>query len=137
RVPSAKADAVAALGAEVRRTGASQDAAMAEVESLARDQGALLVPPFDHPDIIAGQGTIGLELMEALPDLATVIVPLSGGGLIAGIAVAVKSINRNATVIGVSMDRGAAMHARRVAGRPGAAVEEPTLGDSLRGRAWG
>jgi threonine dehydratase len=132
-VPSAKADAVAALGAEVRRIGASQDAAMAEVESLARDQGALLVPPFDHPDIIAGQGTIGLELMEALPDLATVIVPLSGGGLIAGIAVAVKSINRNATVIGVSMERGAAMHASLVAGRPVEVVEEPTLADSLGG----
>jgi threonine dehydratase len=68
--------------------------------------------------VIAGQGTIGLEMLEARPDLDTILVPLSGGGLAAGVALAAKSINPAIRVIGITMDRGAAMHASLAAGRP-------------------
>ena len=91
------------------------------------------LPPFDHPDIIAGQGTIGLELLEDCPDLDTVVVPLSGGGLMAGIARAIKSANPAIRVVGVCMERGAAMHQSLLAGHPVEVVEEPTLADSLGG----
>lgn len=132
-VPKVKEDAIAALGAETRRVGTSQDDAMAEAAVLVRDEGCIPVPPFDHPDIVAGQGTIGLELIAAVPDLDSVIVPLSGGGLIAGIATAVKALRPGVQVIGVSMERGAAMQASLAAGRLVEVVEEPTLADSLGG----
>jgi threonine dehydratase len=92
-----------------------------------------MLPPFDHPDIIAGQGTLGLELMEDCPELETALVPLSGGGLIAGVALAVKTVKPSARVIGISMTRGAAMHASLEAGRPVEVEELPTLADSLGG----
>ncbi len=93
----------------------------------------MFVPPFDDPLVIAGQGTIGLELLEDCPELAAVLVPLSGGGLIAGVALAVKTAKPQAQVIGVSMVRGAAMHASLAAGRPVEVGELPTLADSLGG----
>jgi len=91
------------------------------------------IPPFDHPDVIAGQGTIGLELLEDFPEIDTAVVPLSGGGLIGGIALALKSASAKIRVIGVSMRRGAAMHASLVAGKPIEIAEESTLADSLGG----
>ena len=93
--------------------------------------GAL--PPFDHPDIVAGQGTLGLEIMEQVPDATAVLVPLSGGGLAAGVASAVKSVSSRTKVIGISMARGAAMKASLDAGRPVQVEELPTLADSLGG----
>ncbi len=132
-VPGNKVDAVRALGAEVRIVGRSQDDAQADVECLVRDQGFTEVPPFDHPDVIAGQGTIGLEIVAAVPDVDLVLVPLSGGGLAAGVATAVKSLRPQARVVGVSMARGAAMHASLLAKRPVPVEELPTLADSLGG----
>ena len=132
-VPGNKVDAVRALGAEVRIVGRSQDDAQADVERLVRDQGLTEVPPFDHPDVIAGQGTIGLEIVAALPDVNLVLVPLSGGGLAAGVAAAVKGLRPEARVVGVSMARGAAMHASLLAERPVLVEELPTLADSLGG----
>lgn len=132
-VPDNKVAAIRALGAEVRIVGSSQDEAQTEVDRLAAAEGWISIPPFDHPDVIAGQGTIGLELLEDFPDLDTVVVPLSGGGLIAGIACAVKSAALSIRVIGVSMDRGAAMQASLKAGHPVDVVEEPSLADSLGG----
>ncbi|NJN83145.1 MAG: pyridoxal-phosphate dependent enzyme, partial [Caldilineaceae bacterium] len=98
-----------------------------------RRLGLTLVSPFDDPAIIAGQGVIGLELLDELPELDTAIVPLSGGGLIAGIAVALKSRRPEMRVIGVSMARGAVMHASLMAGKPVQLPEEKTLADSLMG----
>jgi len=92
-----------------------------------------MLPPFDHADVIAGQGTLALEMLEELPELGTVIVPLSGGGLIAGIALAMKSVNPDIRVIGVSMERGAAMIESLRAGKPVEVAELPTLADSLGG----
>ncbi len=83
--------------------------------------------------MVAGQGTIGLELMEDRPDLDMVLVPLSGGGLAAGIALAVKTISPATRVIGISMDRGAAMHASLEAGHPVEVEEVASLADSLGG----
>jgi threonine dehydratase len=132
-VPQNKVEAVQALGAEVRIAGDSQDAAEADARRLADGQGRVFVSQFDDPWVIAGQGTIGLELLEDLPALDTVLVPLSGGGLIGGIALALKSADPSIRLIGVSMERGAAMHASLRAGRPVEVVEEESLGDSLGG----
>jgi threonine dehydratase len=132
-VPAVKVSAIEALGAEVRVIGTSQDDAQAEVDRLVAEEGRVELPPFDHPDIIAGQGTIGLELLEDCPDLDTVVVPLSGGGLMAGIARAIKSASPAIRVVGVCMERGAAMHQSLLAGHPVEVVEEPTLADSLGG----
>ena len=132
-VPETKVKAIEALGAGVRRVGRSQDEAMAEVARLVAEAGMIEVPPFDDPAIIAGQGTIGLELVEQFPELDAVIVPLSGGGLAGGIALAAKAINPSLRVIGVSMERGAAMQASLARGRPIEAEEVPSLADSLGG----
>jgi threonine dehydratase len=132
-VPANKLEALRAAGANVRIVGASQDDAQAEVDRLVTETGAIEIPPFDHADIIAGQATIGLEIIEDDPDIDTVIVPLSGGGLIAGVAMAVKALSPGIRVIGVSPARGAAMQASLAAGRPVAVTEEPTLADSLGG----
>ena len=131
--PSNKVEGIRKLGAEVRIIGRSQDEAQIEVERLIREQCFTQIPPFDHPDVIVGQGTIGLEIVEALPDVETVLVPLSGGGLAAGVAAAVKAKRPTARVIGVSMAHGAAMHASLAAGRPVEVEEVETLADSLGG----
>lgn len=132
-VPQAKVDGIGALGAEVKIVGRSQDEAQVEASRLARDEGFAEIPPFDHPDVIAGQGTIAFELVEARPDIATILVPLSGGGLAAGIAFAAKRLKPDVRVFGISMDRGAAMHASLKAGRPVEVEEVPSLADSLGG----
>ncbi|WP_108445724.1 hydroxyectoine utilization dehydratase EutB [Halomonas denitrificans] len=132
-VPPDKVAAVEALGAEVRRVGASQDEAFEEVERLVRERGMTLIPPFDDPLVAAGQGTIGLELMEECPALDRVIVGLSGGGLLGGIGAAVKAIRPACRVTGVSLSRGAAMWESLRAGRPVAVEEVESLGDSLGG----
>lgn len=132
-VPRNKVEEIRRLGAEIRIVGNSQDDAQEEVERLAREEELAMVPPFDHPAVIAGQGTLGLEMLEAVPDVETVLVPLSGGGLAAGIAAAVKGLRPRARVIGVSMERGAAMKASLDAGKPVLVEEVQTLADSLGG----
>jgi threonine dehydratase len=136
-VPEIKVRAIEALGAVVRRIGRSQDEAMLEVARLVAEEGMIEVPPFDDPAIIAGQGTIGLELMEEVSELDTIVVPLSGGGLAGGIALAAKAIKPSLRVIGVSMERGAAMQASLAVGRPVAVEEVASLADSLGGGIGG
>jgi threonine dehydratase len=133
RVPANKVAALKQLGAEVVIHGQSQDEAEVRAREIERERGATLVPPFDDPFIIAGQGTIGLELLEELPQLDTVLVPLSGGGLIAGMALALKSASPAIRVIGLSMERAPVMVRSLQAGRPLQMDEEPTLADSLQG----
>lgn len=132
-VPENKVAAIKAVGGTVQIAGNSQDEAQHEVDRLIREEGMTEIPPFDHPDVIAGQGTIGIELIEDFPGLDTVIVPLSGGGLIAGVALAVKTLAPRARVIGLSMEKGAAMHDSIRAGRPVETEEHPSLADSLGG----
>lgn len=132
-VPQTKVDGIKALGAEVRIVGRSQDEAMAESLRLVEEEGLVEISPFDDAKVIAGQGTIGLELVEQCPDLSTVLVPLSGGGLAGGIAAAVKALKPSARMIGISMDRGAAMYASLQAGHPVEVEEVASLADSLGG----
>ncbi|UCI31955.1 hydroxyectoine utilization dehydratase EutB [Mesorhizobium sp. B4-1-4] len=131
-VPENKVTEIQRLGAEVRIVGNSQDEAQEEVGRLVAD-GMVIVPPFDHPDVIAGQGTIGLEIVESVPDVDIVLVGLSGGGLAAGVATALKSLRPSARFIGISMTRGAAMKASLSAGKPVLVAELPTLADALGG----
>jgi threonine dehydratase len=132
-VPQAKVDGIRALGAEVRIVGRSQDDAQEESLRLVRDEGLVEIPPFDDPLVIAGQGTIGLELLEDRQDLETILVPLSGGGLAAGVALAAKAIKPAVRVIGITMDRGAAMAQSVRAGAPVEVEEVASLADSLGG----
>lgn len=132
-VPQAKIDGIKAQGADVRIVGSSQDEAQEEVDRLVNNNGMTMIPPFDHPDVIAGQGTLALELIRQVPDVATVLVPLSGGGLISGVAAALKATRPGIRIIGISMERGAAMHECLKAGKPVFVEELSTLADSLGG----
>ena len=99
--PAIKRERVAADGAQIVTVGTSSDERQQVAEELAAERGLAIIPPYDDDRIIAGQGTIGLELGEDLPDLAAVLVPVGGGGLASGIAVAVKALRPAARVIGV------------------------------------
>ena len=132
-VPENKLAAIRATGATLRVRGRSQDEAAELAFELERDDGLTMVNPFDDAAIIAGQGTIGLELVEDLPEIAAALVPVSGGGLVGGIALALKAANPACRVIGVSMDRGAAMAASQAAGKPVRVDDVETLADSLQG----
>jgi threonine dehydratase len=132
-VPRNKVQAIRELGAEIVIAGKSYDAASEGAEKLQVERGLTMIHPFDDPYVIAGQGTIGLELIEDLPEIDTAIVPLSGGGLLGGIALTLKSINPKIRTIGVSMDRGPAMFESLKAGRIMEVIEEPTLADALVG----
>lgn len=131
-VPANKVEAIRAEGAEVVIHGRSQDEAQVEVDRRVT-AGETMIPPFDHADVIAGQGTLGLEMLEQVPDLAQVLVQVSGGGLASGIAAAIRARRPTARVVGLSMERGAAMAASLAAGRPVEVEELPTLADSLGG----
>ena len=132
-VPQNKLEGIRALGAETRIIGKSQDEAEVEAKRLVSEEGYTMLPPFDHPHIIAGQGTLGLEMLEQVPEVDTILVQLSGGGLVSGIALAVKAQNPDVRIIGVSMQRGAAMAASQAAGAPVEVEELSTLADSLGG----
>ncbi|MEV8439032.1 threonine/serine dehydratase [Actinosynnema sp. NPDC051121] len=97
--PKVKVDATLSHGAEVVQVPMPMREARAA--ELVAERGATLIPPFDHPDVIAGQGTVGLEVVADLPDVATVLVPVSGGGLISGVAAAVKALSPATRVVGV------------------------------------
>lgn len=132
-VPENKVTEVKRLGATVKIVGRSQDEAQQEVDRLVAEEGMVMVPPFDDAAVIAGQGTIGLEMVDDLPDTETVLVQVSGGGLASGIAAAVKALRPRAKIIGLTMDRGAAMKLSIDAGHPVAVEEYPSLADSLGG----
>mgnify|MGYP001094481338 CR=1 FL=1 len=132
-VPQNKVQAVRALGAQVRVAGNSQDDAEREAERLAAEEGLAYVPPFDDLQVIAGQATIGLEIIETLPEVARIVVPLSGGGLFSGIAFAARQCCPEVKLTGVTMRRGAAMYESLAAGKPILVDEVSTLADSLGG----
>ena len=132
-VPRSKVEAIRGLGAEVVVQGRGYDEAEAHSHELQRARGLTRAEPFDDPLVIAGQGTIGLEILEDLPEVDTAVVPLSGGGLIGGIALALKGADREIRVIGVSMDRAPVMYHSLRAGRPIEMEELETLADALAG----
>ena len=132
-VPRHKREAIEALGAEIRIVGRSQDEAEVEAHRLVEEENLTLVHPFDDPLVIAGQGTVGLEILEDRPEVDTVIVALSGGGLICGVALALKTANPRVRVVAVTMERGAAMYESVRAGHPVEVEEASSLADSLGG----
>ncbi len=128
-----KVEATRALGADVVLVAAAEreSAARAVVES----RGAVLVPPYDHPDVIAGQGTVGLEIVADLPDVDTVLVPVSGGGLVAGVATAVKVLRPQARVVAVEPELAGDLAESMARGRRVRWSEEQThrtIADGLR-----
>ncbi|NBF40245.1 MAG: pyridoxal-phosphate dependent enzyme [Spirochaetes bacterium] len=132
-VPRYRVDRIRALGAEVVVSGDSQDEAEVEYERIKNDRDMIPVVPFDDPYVVAGQGTIGLEMMSDEPALDAILVPLSGGGLLAGVALAAKLIKPEVRVIGVSISQSPAMLRSVEAGRPVTVEEKDTLADSLLG----
>lgn len=132
-VPQTKVEAIEKLGANVLRVGNTSDDAQLEVDRLVRVEGMVELPPFDHADVIAGQGTIALELLEDKPDLESLLIPMSGGGLISGIAIAAKALKPDIRLVGLSMDRGAAMAESIAAGHIVDVDEVASLADALGG----
>lgn len=138
--PEVKIARTRAWGAEIvrcRNTSAERERVAGEI---AAERGATLVPPFDHPLIIAGQGTAGLEVVEDLPDVANVLVPVGGGGLVAGVATAVRSLAPSAQVIGVEPEMAADAAESFRAGRPvqwPAARVTRTIADGVRTQRLG
>jgi len=133
RVPPNKVAGIRRLGVEVVIHGDSYDEAERHALRLQEQRGLTMIAPFDDPYVIAGQGTIGLELLEDLPALDTAVVPLSGGGLLSGIALALKSADASIRTVGVSMDRAPVMFHSLKAGHPIEMVEEETIADALAG----
>jgi threonine dehydratase len=113
--------------------GSTYDEAAEIASQKEKELNLTMIHPFDDPEIIAGQGTIGLEIIEDLPEIDTVLVPLSGGGLMSGIALALKTIKPSIHVVGVSMDQGPAMVESIKAGHIVEVEEQPTLADALVG----
>jgi len=132
-VAAYRVEMIKALGAEVSLKGHSQDEAEKNYEQLMAARGLLPVVPFDDPLIIAGQGTIALEILSQLPDTDLLLIPLSGGGLLAGMGMVTKSINPGIHVVGLSLEQSPAMLESLKAGQPVQVAEKDSLGDSLLG----
>jgi threonine dehydratase len=138
--PVIKRDATAALGAEIVLVGPASNERMAKAEELAAQHGYAIVPPYNDEQIIAGQGTMGLEILEDLPELETVLVPVGGGGMISGIATAIKLSMPGVNVIGVEPELAADAQASLRAGRIVQFAAEQvtrTLADGLRTQSIG
>jgi threonine dehydratase len=129
--PSVKVNGTRAFGAEVVFAGTTSAERKLEAERLQRERGLVMVPPFDHPWIIAGQGTVGLEIAEDCPDVREVYVPVGGGGLLAGIAAALKALAPRARVIGVEPAGAAKMSRSLAAGKPVTLDQASSVADGL------
>jgi threonine dehydratase len=129
--PIAKAEAVQALGATLYLTGQTVDDAVAAARTRADEAGLEFIHPFDDPDVISGQGGVGLELLRQVPELARVVVPVGGGGLISGIAIAVKSRAPDVQVIGIQVEACAPFLASLEAGLPVAVQSARTIADGI------
>jgi|UniRef100_A0AAU3I4Q8 threonine dehydratase len=130
--PLPKVAATRDYGAEVRLHGQVVDETLAAAQEYAQRTGAVFIHPFDHPDIIAGQGTVGLEILEQCPEVRTIVLGVGGGGLAAGVAVAVKSLRPDVRIIGVQAEGAAAYPPSLAAGRP-LSVENPaTMADGIK-----
>ncbi|MBD0292224.1 MAG: threonine ammonia-lyase [Jiangellaceae bacterium] len=129
--PIVKEKATRTYGADVRFAGASVDEAVHAARDFAAETGACLIHPFDHPDIVAGQATVGVEIVEQCPDLRTVVVAVGGGGLIAGVSLAVKDARPQTRVIGVQASGAAAYPGSLRAGHPVALDAMSTMADGI------
>ena len=129
--PLPKVEATRSYGAEVVLIGDGFDDAYEAAQKWTAENGAVFVHPFDHPDIIAGQGTLGLEILDQVPDAGTIVVPMGGGGLIAGIAAAVKARKPDTRIVGVEAAGAAAFPASLAAGQPCALDSVSTIADGI------
>ena len=118
-------------GADVRFAGHTIDEAMVDARAFAAETGAVLIHPFDHFDIVAGQGTAGLEIMEQCPEAATVVIPCGGGGFLGGVATAIKALAPHVRVVGVQAEAAAAYPTSLAAGQPVALAEMATIADGI------
>jgi len=136
--PAVKVDGVRRHGGEVVLAGATRSAEQAaRAEAIARDEGLAMIPPFNHPDVIAGQGTCGLEILEQRPDVGTILVPVSGGGLLAGISVAVAALAPDVRLVGVEPAGAAKLTAALAAGASRAPEHTESMADGLLSRSVG
>ncbi|TNC29604.1 threonine ammonia-lyase [Amycolatopsis alkalitolerans] len=129
--PLPKLAATRGYGADVRLHGAVFDETLAEAISFAEHTGAVFIHPFDHEDVIAGQGTAGLEILEQVPDAATVLVPTGGGGLVSGIASAVKALRPGIRIVAVQAEGAAAFPPSLAAGKPVRLRQTHTMADGI------
>ncbi|MFG2717328.1 threonine ammonia-lyase [Streptomyces sp. NPDC048416] len=130
--PLPKVAATRHYGAEVILHGTVVDETLAAAQAYAREHGAVFIHPFDHPDIIAGQGTVGLEILEQCPEVRTIVVGIGGGGLAAGIAVAVKALRPDVRIVGVQAAAAASYPPSLAAGRPVLIEPAPTMADGIK-----
>ena len=129
--PLPKVEATRGYGAQVMLAGSCVEDTVAEALAYAERTGAVFIHPFDHPDIVAGQGTVGFEIVEQCPQVRTVVVPVGGGGLAAGIAVAIKDLDPSVSVVGVQAEAVAPYPASLAAGHPVSVQAEPTMADGI------
>jgi threonine dehydratase len=131
RAPLPKLAATRGYGAEVHLHGAMLEETLAEAIAFSERTGAVFIHPFDHEDIIAGQGTVGLEILEQVPEVATILVATGGGGLVSGVAAAVKAWRPDVRVVGVQAEQAAAFPASLAAGEPVRLSETHTMADGI------
>ncbi|MFI1965544.1 threonine ammonia-lyase [Streptomyces pathocidini] len=130
--PLPKVAATREYGAEVRLHGQVVDETLRAAQEYARETGAVFIHPFDHRDVVAGQGTVGLEILEQCPEVRTIVVGIGGGGLAAGIAVAVKALRPDVRVVGVQAEGAAAYPPSLAAGRPVVLESMATMADGIK-----
>jgi threonine dehydratase len=136
--PKIKVEGVRRHGGEVVFAGATRSGEQLQrAEAIARDEGLEMIPPYDHPDVVAGQGTVGLEILEQRPDVTTILVPVSGGGLISGISVAVGSLRPEVNLIGVEPAGAPKLSAALAAGAPQTLDHTQSIADGLLARSIG
>ena len=129
--PLAKVEATRDYGAEIVLHGDSYEDARAESERIARERGLVIIPGFDDPLIVAGQGTVALEIVQEMPDADVVVVPVGGGGLAAGIGVAMRSLAPRARVIGIQVEAATGVKRSLDAGRRVAVAPAPTIAEGI------
>jgi threonine dehydratase len=130
--PLPKVAATHDYGADVRLYGQVVDETLRAAQEHALETGAVFIHPFDHPDVVAGQGTVGLEILEQCPEVGTIVVGVGGGGLAAGVAVAVKALRPDVRVVGVQAEGAAAYPPSLAAGRPVALQSVATMADGIQ-----
>jgi len=129
--PLPKVQATRGYGAEVILHGHNVEDALGEALALAERTGAVFIHPYDHPDIVAGQGTLGFEVFEQCPQVRTVVIPVGGGGLAAGVAVAIKSLDPDIRIVGVQAESVAPYPGSLAAGHPVSVTSAPTMADGI------
>ncbi|WP_426498486.1 threonine ammonia-lyase [Streptomyces sp. D54] len=130
--PLPKVAATREYGAEVRLHGQVVDETLAAAQRYAEETGAVFIHPFDHPDIIAGQGTVGLEILEQCPEVRTIVLGIGGGGFAAGVAVAVKALRPDVRIVGVQAEGAACYLPSLAAGHPVSLDSPATMADGIK-----